>query len=63
MCLRAPISRRGYGARIDAPELKAACPQELQMAEAASSALRDLLSQKRVVIFHVGPDKYTAVRR
>ena len=43
---------------IDAPELKAACPQELQMAEAASSALRDLLGQGEVVIFHVGPDKY-----
>ncbi len=25
---------------IDAPELKAACPQELQMAEAATGALR-----------------------
>ena len=43
---------------IDAPELKAACPQELQMAEAASRALRDLLSQSEVVIFNVGPDKY-----
>ena len=43
---------------IDAPELKAACPQELQMAEAASRALRDLLSQGGVVIFNVGPDKY-----
>ena len=43
---------------IDAPELKAACPQELQMAEAASSALRDLLGQGEVVIFNVGPDKY-----
>jgi len=43
---------------IDAPELKSACPQELQMAEAASSALRDLLGQGGVVIFNVGPDKY-----
>jgi endonuclease YncB( thermonuclease family) len=44
---------------IDAPELKAACPQELQMAEAASSALRDLLGQGEVVIYNVGPDKYS----
>ena len=43
---------------IDAPELKAACPQELQMAEAASSALRDLLGQGGVTIYHIGPDKY-----
>ena len=44
---------------IDAPELKAACPQELQMAEAASSALRDLLGEGEVVIYNVGPDKYS----
>jgi endonuclease YncB( thermonuclease family) len=43
---------------IDAPELKAACPQELQMAEAASDALRDLLSQGDVAIYNIGPDKY-----
>jgi endonuclease YncB( thermonuclease family) len=43
---------------IDAPELKAACPQELQMAEAASAALRDLLGQGDVAIYHIGPDKY-----
>jgi endonuclease YncB( thermonuclease family) len=43
---------------IDAPELKAACPQELQMAEAASRALRDLLGQGEVAIYHIGPDKY-----
>ncbi len=43
---------------IDAPELKAACPQELQMAEAASDALRDLLGQGEVVIYNIGPDKY-----
>jgi endonuclease YncB( thermonuclease family) len=43
---------------IDAPELKAACPQELQMAEAASSALRDLLGQGGVSIYNIGPDKY-----
>jgi endonuclease YncB( thermonuclease family) len=43
---------------IDAPELKAACPEELRMAEAASSALRDLLGQGDVAIYHIGPDKY-----
>lgn len=43
---------------IDAPELKAACPQELQMAEAASAALRDLLGQGEVTIYNIGPDKY-----
>ena len=43
---------------IDAPELKAACPQELQMAEAASVALRGLLGQGEVTIYHIGPDKY-----
>ena len=45
---------------IDAPELKAACPQELQMAEAASDALRGLLGEGEVTIFHIGPDKYRA---
>jgi endonuclease YncB( thermonuclease family) len=43
---------------IDAPELRAACPQELQMAEAASDALRDLLGQGEVAIYNIGPDKY-----
>ena len=43
---------------IDAPELKAACPQELQMAEAATGALRDLLAQGEVAIYNIGPDKY-----
>jgi endonuclease YncB( thermonuclease family) len=43
---------------IDAPELKASCPQELQMAEAASDALRGLLSEGGVTIYHIGPDKY-----
>ncbi len=43
---------------IDAPELKAACPQELQMAEAASDALRGLLGEGDVAIFNIGPDKY-----
>jgi endonuclease YncB( thermonuclease family) len=44
---------------IDAPELKAACPQELQMAEAASDALRGLLGEGEVTIFNIGPDKYS----
>jgi endonuclease YncB( thermonuclease family) len=44
---------------IDAPELKAACPQELQMAEAASAALRGLLGEGNVTIFNIGPDKYS----
>jgi endonuclease YncB( thermonuclease family) len=43
---------------IDAPELKASCPQELQMAEAASDALRGLLGEGEVTIFNIGPDKY-----
>ena len=43
---------------IDAPELKAACPQELQMAEAATRALRDLLAQGEVAIYNIGADKY-----
>ena len=44
---------------IDAPELKAACPQELQMAEAASDALRALLGEGDITIFNIGPDKYS----
>ena len=43
---------------IDAPELKASCPQELQMAEAATDALRALLREGDVTIFNIGPDKY-----
>jgi endonuclease YncB( thermonuclease family) len=43
---------------IDAPELKASCPQELQMAEAATDALRALLGEGGVTIFNIGPDKY-----
>jgi endonuclease YncB( thermonuclease family) len=43
---------------IDAPERKAACPQELQMAEAATAALRALLGEGDVRIFNIGPDKY-----
>lgn len=43
---------------IDAPELKAACAQELQMAEAATAALRGWLGEGGVTIFNIGPDKY-----
>jgi endonuclease YncB( thermonuclease family) len=43
---------------IDAPELKAACPEELRLAEAATEALRDLLRQSEVAIYNIGPDKY-----
>ena len=43
---------------IDTPELKAACPQELQMAEAAGDALRGLLREGAVTISNIGPDKY-----
>jgi endonuclease YncB( thermonuclease family) len=43
---------------IDAPELKASCQQELQMAETATNALRALLAEGGVAIFNVGPDKY-----
>jgi micrococcal nuclease len=43
---------------IDAPELKAACPEELRMAEAATRALSDVLRQGEVAIYNIGPDKY-----
>jgi endonuclease YncB( thermonuclease family) len=43
---------------IDAPELKAACPEELRLAEAATDALRELLRQGDVAISNIGPDKY-----
>jgi len=43
---------------IDAPELKAQCARELQMAEAASDALHGLLQQGEVTIYNIGPDKY-----
>ena len=43
---------------IDAPELKAACPQELRMAQVASDALRGLLEEGGVTIYNIGPDKY-----
>jgi len=43
---------------IDAAELKAACPQELQLATAAGAALRGLLGEGEVTIYNIGPDKY-----
>lgn len=43
---------------IDAPELKASCPEELRMAEAATDALRRLLGEGEVTIFNIGADKY-----
>ena len=43
---------------IDAPELHAACADEMRKAEAASRALRNLLAQGEVAIFNIGPDKY-----
>lgn len=52
-----PVSRvrlRG----IDAPELKAACASELQMAEAATGALRSVLGEGGVTISNISPDKY-----
>jgi endonuclease YncB( thermonuclease family) len=43
---------------IDAPELKASCPQELEMAQEAGRALRALLDEGEVTIYNIGPDKY-----
>jgi endonuclease YncB( thermonuclease family) len=43
---------------IDATELKASCPKELQMPEAAGDALRGLLDEGEVTIYNIGPDKY-----
>lgn len=43
---------------IDAPELKAGCPQELEMARNASEALDLMLAEGDVTIFNIGPDKY-----
>ena len=43
---------------VDAPELKAACAGELEMAEAAGAALRGLLGEGGVTIYNIGPDKY-----
>jgi len=46
---------------IDAPEMKASCREELDKAEAASDALRNLLGQGGVTIFNLGQDKYGRV--
>lgn len=46
---------------IDAPEMKASCQEELDKAEAAAAALRDLLGQGGVTISNLGPDKYGRV--
>jgi len=46
---------------IDAPEMKASCQQELDKAEAATEALRNLLGQGGVTISNLGPDKYGRV--
>ncbi|PDT89411.1 nuclease [Bradyrhizobium sp. Y36] len=46
---------------IDAPELKASCQEELDKAEAAARALRDLLGQGGVTITNLGPEKYGRV--
>jgi endonuclease YncB( thermonuclease family) len=43
---------------IDAAELKAACPEELRLAKAASERLRGLLGEGAVTIYNIGPDKY-----
>jgi endonuclease YncB( thermonuclease family) len=43
---------------IDAPELKARCPEERSKAEAARAALRLLLAEGGVSVTHVGFDKY-----
>jgi endonuclease YncB( thermonuclease family) len=43
---------------IDAPELKAHCPGERAMAEAARDALRDMLAEGAVGISAITPDKY-----
>ncbi|OKO84804.1 nuclease [Bradyrhizobium sp. AS23.2] len=46
---------------IDAPEMKASCQDELDKAEAASDALRNLLGQGGVAIYNLGQDKYGRV--
>src|SRR4051812_21691680 len=46
---------------IDAPEMKASCQQELDKAEAATVALRELLGQGGVTIYNLGSEKYGRV--
>jgi endonuclease YncB( thermonuclease family) len=43
---------------IDAPELKARCPEERTMAEAARDALRDMLADGAVGVSGITLDKY-----
>ncbi|MGA8497538.1 MAG: thermonuclease family protein [Xanthobacteraceae bacterium] len=43
---------------IDAAELHARCGKELRLALAARAALQRLLADGRVMLSHVGPDKY-----
>jgi endonuclease YncB( thermonuclease family) len=43
---------------IDAAERHAQCDAEFRKAEAATRALRAMLSEGDVVIFNIGPDKY-----
>jgi endonuclease YncB( thermonuclease family) len=44
--------------RIDAAELHARCSKELRLALVARAALQRLLADGRVMLSHVGPDKY-----
>ena len=46
---------------IDAPEMKASCQSELDKAEAATDALRNLLGQGGVTIYNLGTEKYGRV--
>ena len=46
---------------IDAPEMKASCQDELNKAEAATDALRNLLGQGGVTIYNLGSEKYGRV--
>lgn len=46
---------------IDAPEMKASCQDELNKAEAATGALRNLLGQGGVTIYNLGSEKYGRV--
>ena len=48
---------------IDAPEMKASCQEELDKAEAATTALRELLGQGGVTIYNLGTDKYGRVHQ
>ena len=46
---------------IDAPEMRASCQDELDKAEAATEALRNLLGQGGVTIYNLGSEKYGRV--